>query len=72
MEYAVIPNDEKNDEDSLASDIDPPQTIFWKLKEWIEWAMKLTETGRSPAESCHHWSGYTWKSDKTVFQMAFR
>ena len=26
----------------LASDIDPPpKTIFWKLKEWIEWAMKL-------------------------------
>ena len=43
MEYAVVPNDENNDKDSLDSDIDPPQTIFWKLKEWTEWAMKLKE-----------------------------
>ena len=41
VEDAVVPNDENNDEDSLASDIDPPQTIFWKLKEWKEWEMKL-------------------------------
>ena len=41
VEYAVVPNDENNDEDSLASDITPPppQTIFWKLKEWTEWEM---------------------------------
>ena len=24
LEYAVVPNDENNDEDSLASDINPP------------------------------------------------
>ena len=41
LEDAVVPNDKKNDEDSLASDITPPpQTIFWKLKEWAEWEMK--------------------------------
>ena len=33
VEDAVVPNDENNDEGSLVSDIDPPQTIFWKLKE---------------------------------------
>ena len=42
MEDAVVPNDENNDEDSLASDIDPPpQTILWKLKECTEWEIKL-------------------------------
>ena len=42
VEDAVVPNEENNDEDSLASDINPhPQTIFWKLKEWTEWEMKL-------------------------------
>ena len=41
VEYAVVPNDENNDDDSLASDIDTTQTIFWKLKEWTEWAMKM-------------------------------
>ena len=43
MEYAVVLNDENNDEDSLTSDIypPPPQTILWKLKEWTEWEMKL-------------------------------
>ena len=40
VEDAVVPNDENNNEDSLSSDIDPPQTIFWKLKDWTEWAMK--------------------------------
>ena len=40
-----MPNDENNDDDSLASDIDPPQTIFWNLKEWIEWEIKL-KTGK--------------------------
>ena len=40
-EDAVVPNDENNDENILASEIDPPKKIFWKLKEWIEWAMKL-------------------------------
>ena len=35
VEDAVVPNDLNKDKDSLASDIDPPQTIFWKLKEWI-------------------------------------
>ena len=37
VEDAAVPNDENNDEDSLVSDIDPPQTIFWRLKEWTEW-----------------------------------
>ena len=41
VEDAVVPNDENNYDDSLASDIDPPKKIFWKLKEWTEWAMKL-------------------------------
>ena len=41
MEDAVVPNDENNDEDSLASDINDPKTIFRKLKEWTEWEMKL-------------------------------
>ena len=43
VEDAVVPNDEKKYEYSLASDIDPPpkQTNFWKLKKWTEWAMKL-------------------------------
>ena len=38
MGYAVIPNYENNDDDSIASDIDPPpKTKFWKLREWTEW-----------------------------------
>ena len=41
MEDAVIPNDKNNDDGSLASLIDPFQTIFQKLKEWTEWAMKM-------------------------------
>ena len=41
VEDEVVPNDENNDEDSLYLYIDPPQTIFWKLKEWTEWATKL-------------------------------
>ena len=42
MEDAVVKNDENNNKDSLASEIDPPpQNIFWKLKEWTEWTMKL-------------------------------
>ena len=43
VEDAIVPNDENNDEDRLASDIDPPppQTILWKLKEGTEWEMKL-------------------------------
>ena len=41
LEDAVVPNDENNDEDSLASDINDPKTIFRKLKEWTEWEMKL-------------------------------
>ena len=43
VEDAVVPNDENNDEDSLASDIDLPQNIFWKFKEWTEWEMKLNK-----------------------------
>ena len=39
--YAVIPNDENNNDDSISSDIEHPQTIFCKLKEWTEWAMKM-------------------------------
>ena len=34
----VMPNDE-NDDNSLASDIDPKK--IWKLKEWTEWEMKM-------------------------------
>ena len=42
VEDAVVPNYENNDEDSLDSDINPPpKTIFWRLKEWTEWEMKL-------------------------------
>ena len=41
VEDAVVPNDENNNDNSIASEIDPPQTIFRKLKEWTEWAMKL-------------------------------
>ena len=43
VEDSVGPNDDNNDENSFASDIDPPplpQTIFCKLKEWTEWVMK--------------------------------
>ena len=44
VEDSVVPNDENNDDKILASDIDPyPQTIFWKLKECTEWAMKLNK-----------------------------
>ena len=32
LEYAVVTNDENNYDNSLDSDIDPPQTIFWRLK----------------------------------------
>ena len=28
FEDAVVPNDENNDEDSLASDIDPPPKLY--------------------------------------------
>ena len=41
VEDSVVPNDENNIDDSLASDIDPPKIIFFKLKELTEWAMKL-------------------------------
>ena len=34
LEDVVVKNGENNDNDSLASDIDPPPMIFWKLKEW--------------------------------------
>ena len=34
---------------------------WWVWKDHMVW---LTETGRSQDESCHRWSGYTWKSDK--------
>ena len=36
MEDVVITNNENNDDDSPASDIDAPQKILWKLKEWTE------------------------------------
>ena len=26
---------------ALLQTLTPPQTIFWKLKEWTEWEMKL-------------------------------
>ena len=26
---------------ALLQTLTPPQTILWKLKEWIEWEMKL-------------------------------
>ena len=41
VEDAVVPNDENNNDGSLALVIDPPKTIFWKLEKWIKWAMKL-------------------------------
>ena len=41
MEDAVVSNNENNDDDSLASDIYPLQTVLCKLKEWTEWAIKL-------------------------------
>ena len=31
VEYSVVKNDENNNDDSIASEINPP-TIFWKLK----------------------------------------
>ena len=37
VEDAVVTNYKSNNDDSLDSEIDPPQTIFWKLKEWTEW-----------------------------------
>ena len=40
VEYEVAKNDENNNDDSIASDIEPPQTIVWKLNEWTEWEMK--------------------------------
>ena len=43
VEDAVVPNNEKNNDNILDSGIDPPQTIFWKLKEWMEWVMKLNK-----------------------------
>ena len=41
VEDAVVSNYENKDDNSLASDIDPPQKTFWKLNEWIKWSMKL-------------------------------
>ena len=41
MEDSVVPNDENKNDESLASDIETPQTILWKLEEWREWEMKL-------------------------------
>ena len=45
VEDSVVPSDWNNNEESLASDIDspPPKTIFWELKGWTEWAMKLNK-----------------------------
>ena len=41
VEDAVVQNNENKNEDSLASYIDPPPKLFWKLKGWTEWVMKL-------------------------------
>ena len=41
VEDSVVPNDENKNDESLASDIETPQTILWKLEEWREWEMKL-------------------------------
>ena len=39
--YAFVPNDKKTMTTALIQTLTPHQTIFWKLKEGIEWAMKL-------------------------------
>ena len=28
---------------TLIQTLTPSQTIFWKLKEWVEWALKLNK-----------------------------
>ena len=43
MEDEVVPNDENNYVNILASDIDLPQKQIWKMKEWTEWEMKLNK-----------------------------